>query len=172
MERKNQNTFTPSLLGSCLGVIVSFALIAIVIVLSVTFGSTGKTSYYKKNSVLHLTLEGVVPEKSGNQTDDGFVFGSQEEAIGLQRIVELIRHAATDDKIKGIYLENNNISMGQSSLYTIIQELNEFKKSGKFAVVPKRYVKFDHDSFLFSRRHNDIKPGFGSDQRQTAAIRG
>lgn len=132
MERKNQSTFTPSLLGSCLGVIVSFALIALVIVLSVTFSSTGKTSYYKKNSVLHLTLEGVVPEKTGNQTDDGFVFGAKEDAIGLQRIVELIRHAATDDKIKGIYLENNNISMGQSSLYTIIQELNEFKKSGKF----------------------------------------
>jgi protease-4 len=132
MEKRNTSTFTPSLLGSCLGVIVSFALIALIITLSVIFGSKGETTSIRKNSVLHLRLEGLIPEKTGNTMDENAFLAIQDEAIGLQRLCKVIKHAETDPKIKGIFLENNNVSMGQATLLAISNQLKSFKESGKF----------------------------------------
>ncbi|MBK8855987.1 MAG: hypothetical protein IPN10_18245 [Saprospiraceae bacterium] len=57
-------------MGSCLGVIVSFALIALIITLSVIFGSKGETTSVRKIQFLHLRLEGIIPEKTGNTMDE------------------------------------------------------------------------------------------------------
>lgn len=132
MQEKPKSTFTPSLLGSCLGVIVSFALIGLIIFLSILGSSKKESAYIKNNAVLHISLEGLVPEKTGNTADQNAFFDAQPESIGLQRICELIDHAATDPKIKGILLENNYVVMGQATLYTILQKLEDFKTSGKF----------------------------------------
>lgn len=132
MENKPKSTFTPALLGSCLGVVVSFALIALILVISVVAGSKSSSATVKNNSVLHLRLEGLVPEKSGNVADETSFLQVQDESIGLQRIKDLIAHAATDAKIKGIVIETNSVSMGQASLYSIIKALEKFKESGKF----------------------------------------
>lgn len=132
MENKPKSTFTPALLGSCLGVVVSFALIALILVISVISGSKSGSSTIKKDSVLHLKLEGLVPEKSGNVADQTNFLQAQDESIGLQRIKDLIAHAATDPKIKGIVIETNSVGMGQASLYSIVKSLEKFKESGKF----------------------------------------
>ncbi|MFZ1704178.1 MAG: signal peptide peptidase SppA [Saprospiraceae bacterium] len=132
MEQKNKSTFTPSLLGSCLGVIVSFALIGLIIALAVMNGSKGESTYVKSNSILHLKLEGLVPEKTGNTADQNAFFSSGEEAIGLNRLCNIIEYASKDDKIKGIFLENSSISMGQATLLALSNQLVKFKESGKF----------------------------------------
>ena len=119
MEKRNTSTFTPSLLGSCLGVIVSFALIALIITLSVIFGSKGETTSVRKNSVLLVRLEGIIPEKTGNTMDENAFLAIQDEAIGLQRLCNIIKHAETDSKIKGIFLEKPKYKVGRKLLWRI-----------------------------------------------------
>ncbi|RMG26663.1 MAG: signal peptide peptidase SppA [Bacteroidetes bacterium] len=53
--------------------------------------------------------------------------------MGLFQINEAIKHAASDDKIEGIYLKlSYPIMAGWSSLRSIRESLEEFKQSGKF----------------------------------------
>ena len=60
---------------------------------------------------------------------------STREKAGLDDIIASIRHAATDTKIKGIYLNLGDIPAGISTLQTIRKELQDFKTtSGKYVI--------------------------------------
>src|SRR5690606_27472825 len=60
--------------------------------------------------------------------------GYTTKSIGLDDILERIRYAATDGNIKGIYIDAGSIGTGFASLKEIRDELQTFKKTGKFVV--------------------------------------
>jgi protease-4 len=126
-----KNSFLSGLLGSCLGVIAAFILLVLFIVISGVSGSDSK-KYVKKGSVLNIKLENFVPEKTNNVSKQNNLFEESPDALGLQTIVKLIKHAGNDDKIKGISIESNDVMLGQASLLTVMEALEGFKKSGKF----------------------------------------
>lgn len=86
------------------------------------------------NSVLQLSFDKAVPERSPAAP---FAFSSSEffkttNVPGLLETLDLIKKAAKDDNIKGIYLDMSDIPSGLATLEEIRNELLEFKKSGKF----------------------------------------
>lgn len=125
--------FFASLLGSCLGVFL--ALIAgILIIAAIAAASVGFSENTEPQSspILKLKLENFIPEKTDNITQSLFSIEETEIPLGLRRVIQLIEAAAKDDQIKGIYLENNAVMLGQASILTLMDALQEFKKSGKF----------------------------------------
>ena len=103
-------------------------------------GSSGeKTTSVGKNSVLHLTFGKPVPEQTNNIEMGAMAFQS-DDVLGLNAIVETLDHAATDDKIKGIYINpDNGLSMGLASAATIREAIVKFKESGKFVIANSKY---------------------------------
>lgn len=86
------------------------------------------------NSVLQLSFDKAVPERSPAAP---FAFSSSEffkttNVPGLLETLDLIKKAAKDDNIRGIYLDMSDIPSGLATLEEIRNELLEFKKSGKF----------------------------------------
>lgn len=116
--------------ASCLGVFAAIALIFLVGMLMVTMAASKDTSV-AANSVLKLDLGRVIPEKTGNVKTD-FMDLEAAEAIGLRDIKKVIQNAATDDNIKGILLTHKDVSLGQATIKSIVDELNAFKESDKF----------------------------------------
>jgi len=57
-----------------------------------------------------------------------------DKSIGLNDILANIKKAKTDPDIKGIYLEESNVPIGQATAEEIRNALIDFKKSGKFIV--------------------------------------
>ncbi len=127
-------SFFSTLLASCLGVIlavfVGFLIISAIAASAIT-GLSDSSTGYADNSVLKLSLEDFIPEKSDN-IPKSYSFENVPDAIGLRDIKLLLEAAASDSKIKGILIENNNVSIGQASLLSLMESLKEFKKSGKF----------------------------------------
>ncbi len=116
--------------ASCLGVFAAIALIFLVGMLMVSMAASKDTTV-ASNSVLKLDLGRVIPEKSGNVKTD-FMDLEAAEAIGLRDLKRVIRNAATDDNIEGIMLTHKDVSLGQATIKSIVDELNAFKETDKF----------------------------------------
>ncbi len=120
----------------------SFLLMFIAIIIFFTFlfavmSSVKSTDVVvKENSVLSIKMEGSIYDRSSNNPFEEFDLGSMKSKVapGLKDILNDINYAATDDHIKGIYLEFSSIDAGSATIEEIRNALLEFKKSGKFII--------------------------------------
>lgn len=124
-------SFFPTFFASCLGVFAAFAL-GIFILIGMGLSGMSKSSSYSDNSILKLSLENFIPEKTGNVSQQSIFMGGQDESLGLRTILKLIEAAGKDKKIVGIVIENNNTSIGQATILSLMEGLEKFKESGKF----------------------------------------
>ncbi|WP_109830002.1 signal peptide peptidase SppA [Reichenbachiella versicolor] len=86
----------------------------------------------KNNSVLYIGLHGVVQERVIEDPFEEIFSDDVEQRIPLLKTLEAISNAKTDDRIKGIFLDNGILAAGYSSLHEIRSALEDFKESGKF----------------------------------------
>lgn len=116
-----------ALIVSILGVLVWVIVIGV-------FASSFETPGLdvKPNSVLHLTLEGEISEKSSNEFNPASF--QLDESIGLSAILHGLEVAKKDDKIKGLFIEIDELSCGLAAAKEIRDAINDFEESGKFAV--------------------------------------
>lgn len=126
--------FWPSFLAvfimSIIGLII-FSLILGGIVGS--FGNFGpKPLAIKNNTVLHMTLSGEIGEKSSSTFNPSSF--QMDKKVGLSDILYGLENAKTDSKIKGIFLEIEDLSCGYATAREIRNAINDFEKSGKFVV--------------------------------------
>ncbi|MFN8282029.1 MAG: signal peptide peptidase SppA [Chitinophagales bacterium] len=91
------------------------------------------------NSILNLTLKGEITDRAytnpfRNLSPMSALSGSvsDEPTIGLFELKNVIKYAKSDDHIKGIFLNVDEISTGPATLYDLKSALEDFKKSGKF----------------------------------------
>ncbi len=127
-------SFFSTLFASCLGVILAvFAgfIILAGIAASAVSGLSGSSTGYSDNTILKLNLENFIPEKTDN-VPQSISFSKMTDATGLRDIQLLLEAAAKDAKIKGILIENSNVSVGQASILNLLESLKAFKESGKF----------------------------------------
>ncbi|SNR82718.1 signal peptide peptidase SppA [Hymenobacter mucosus] len=112
-----------------LGLLSIILLVGIV----VSLASSDKEVTVASNSVLELTLDKPLGERSFDNPLSGFT-GGQASSIGLDELKATIRRAKEDEDIKGIFLNLELVQGGMASLEEVRQELVDFKKSGKFIV--------------------------------------
>jgi protease-4 len=115
--------------------LVLFNIIAIFILLGFisAFGGEEKVKV-EENSVLYLNLSAPIAERGQeNPFDDlGVPLDNSSSKIGLLEIVQSIKNAKNDKKIKGIYINTQGVQARYASLKEIRDALVEFKKSNKF----------------------------------------
>lgn len=113
-------------LGIIMGVFGVMSLVGIVA------SGQAKTSV-SDNSVLVVELSGIIDEQ-GKDNVWGQITGSTIGHNGLNDIVQAIKKAKDNDKIRGIYIEAGAVETGYASLQEIRNALADFKKSGKWIV--------------------------------------
>ncbi len=123
-------------LASCLGVFVAgtvffLAIIGISAAIVASAGGGGGKTTLKSGSVLTLDFTNYIPEKTNNTSTQSFSL-KENDIPGLHEVAKLIRHAAKDEKISGILIENGVGGLGASSASVILEALTEYKKSDKF----------------------------------------
>lgn len=128
--------FLKNVLATFVGIIlfcmVSFFLLLIVGVVAAA-GSGGSSKSTKSNSIIKLDLEDVSNDYGGSVYIEDFDY-KETNNDGLINVLQAIEYAKTDDKIKGISIENNASYLGLTQRKAIVDKLNEFKKTGKFVV--------------------------------------
>lgn len=133
--------FIKNVLATFVGIILfcmmSFFLLLIIgVVASAGSSSAGKST--KSNSVIKLDLENVSNDYGGSVYIEDFDY-KETNNDGLINVLQAIDYAKTDDKIKGISIENNATSLGSTQRKAIVEKLAEFKKTGKFVVAYADY---------------------------------
>jgi len=129
--------FFKFLFASCLGTFLALLLLFLVAASMLTglaFQSLEKVKVeVKPNSVLELTLDNLVPDKTNNVAMSPFDL-EQKDILGLYDLVRAIRKAKEDPDIKGIYLNKVVPIMGRASADVLREAVEEFRTSGKFVV--------------------------------------
>ena len=96
-------------------------------------GTSSTAGTIKDKSVLVLNLDSPIEERA---VEMPFEFSSyMKQSVGLDNILNAIKSAAGDSKIKGIYLKTSTASASPASTKAIRDAVMEFKKSGKFVIV-------------------------------------
>ncbi|MFZ5552073.1 MAG: signal peptide peptidase SppA [Bacteroidota bacterium] len=99
----------------------------------------------KDNSILHLKFDREINDQARNA--DLFDFGGSKMS-GMNSIMKDIQRAASDEKIKGIFLDLTTVSAGMATLEEIRSTLAEFKKTGKFIYAYAEY--YTHKSYFLA----------------------
>src|SRR5688572_5792697 len=146
---RKPRTFWPSFFGSCLGVFITgFACTIIFTIMMMSFfsaiaggkGKGGGSKGIENKSVLHLKLDYNLTDRTEDNPFADFELDEFATKPGLMDLRKTIRYAATDDRIKGIYLDASSINGGMASLEELRIELEAFKKSGKFIFTYGEYI--------------------------------
>ncbi len=134
--------FFKFMFASMLGVLLAmflgiFILVGIIAGIASSAGSK-KEAKVEANSVLQINFEAPITDRSSNNPFENFDFGSfsGKKGIGLNDILENIEKAKTDNNIKGIYIDLENVPAGIATIEEIRNKLLEFKEgdSSKFIV--------------------------------------
>ncbi len=127
--------FLRNLLAVIVGLFIFNFIMLFILIGLVSVSSKEKVVNISENSVLQIVLNGSIVEREIEDPLAELSFsGVGQFEMGLKEIKEAIRQAASDEKIKGIYLEPRLFSAGFASLDEIRKELEKFKESGKFIV--------------------------------------
>jgi len=127
--------FFKTFLTSCLGTFTALLLITILGILAIfSLSASEDVVTVADNSVLELNLSGRITELEIEDPLGAVIPEAAEESIGLIQLIETIEKAATDEKIKGIFLHTSDVAAGTASVEEIREALENFKKSGKWLV--------------------------------------
>ncbi|MGN6181200.1 MAG: signal peptide peptidase SppA [Mucilaginibacter sp.] len=131
--------FFKYVLASMVGFIIVSAIIIVVgilLVIGLVSAGSEKTVTVEPNSILHIQFRKDIPERTPNNplADVPFLGLGEDKVIGLNDILADIKKAKTDDHIKGIYLDESDMTSGQATTQEIRNALIDFKRSGKFII--------------------------------------
>jgi protease-4 len=131
-------------LATITGIIITSILFFIVLLASISalVASGDKPASISENSILVLKAGVEIPDR-GNENPlvgmDLFNF-TFAPSPGLNEILQNIEKAETDNKIKGILVENGLLPSGWATTGEIREALGKFRKSGKFVISYSDYV--------------------------------
>lgn len=126
--------FLRDILVVIIGVAVFSAVAATIGLMGIvgTMASAGSSAGVQDGSVLVLNLQGTLQEQASEPSPQDMLLGNAEGNPGLTDMLSAIRKAKTSDKIKGIYIESNEMGMDMSQAQELRDALLDFKKSGKW----------------------------------------
>lgn len=126
--------FLRNLLATITGLFVFTLIMFLILIIIASAGSEKDLIKLKDNTVLHLKLDKQILEREVEDPFEGLpMFANlQEGGIGLMEFKEAIKHAAEDEKVKGILLETPYLMAGISTIDEMREALEAFKASGKF----------------------------------------
>jgi protease-4 len=98
-----------------------------------SFGDFGPAPLaLQDKTVLHLKLSGTIQDVSEEAFDPTAL--RLNRTMGLPEILVGLKEAAQDAKIKGVFLEMKNPSMGMATAEELREAIQDFQRSGKFVV--------------------------------------
>ena len=167
--------FFRNLLASIAGFFISiFLLIGLLFILVLAIASKGKKTYVvKDSSVLKITLDEPISEKPVENPYENFGFLSSHLnfPLSIKTIVDEIKYAKKDSKIKGIYMELGLMPQSLAKLEELRLALIDFKKSGKFVYSYSElynqrnyYIASVSDSIFINNVGSFAFAGFHSEQ--------
>ena len=144
--------FLKYVLATITGIIIASILFIVVMLasLSVMMVSGDKTTSITDNSVLVLKAGVNIPDKGSKNPYSGIdiINMTVTPAPGLNEILQNLKKAASDDKVKGVLIENGMIPPGWATTEELRDGLKKFRESGKFVIAWSDYLMIQEGYYL------------------------
>lgn len=127
-------SFFKNVLANIVAIVLIFAifLVFLLMIIAASALSDGSKPSIKNDAVLTLDLKTNIIDSPSDDADNLFSFEEKQKNVLIYDILDAIKKAKTDSKIKGISIETDGLSAGMTQLDDIRAALQDFKKSGKF----------------------------------------
>lgn len=113
----------------------AFATLMFFVMLGVMLATGDEKQSVSDNSILRIELTGTVVDRSTSNNPLNQLLGrSEASSQGLDVLIDAIKTAKSDKRIKGIYIEGGTMSSDFATLQELRGALVDFKSSGKFIV--------------------------------------
>jgi len=128
--------FFKFVLASIVALIIMGVIFVIVIFAIIASSESTSSVVIDQNTVLQIQFNKPIAERTPENPFKSvpFLGLDQDNNIGLNDILASIKKAKTDSNIKGIFLDESDITPGEATSEEIRNALLDFKKSGKFIV--------------------------------------
>ena len=126
--------FFKSVFATVTGIFIALFVVVLFFSVILINGSKSKSYNLQDDSILSLHLSGILKDQVQSNPVLEMLGLSDADEIALADILSSIKKAKDNDKIKGIYIFSEYLSASNASLLEIRNELENFKKSGKFIV--------------------------------------
>jgi protease-4 len=124
--------FLGNVLATIVGLFVFFMLLFFgILLVGAIFSSSSEEVPVENNSVIELDLSQIKNDYAGKFNFKDFDY-FEAKHDGLSDVIRAIDEAKADDNIKGISILNDESDLGMAQLKALRDELEAFKKSGKF----------------------------------------
>ena len=124
--------FLGNVLATIVGLFVFFMILFFgILIIGAVFSGGSDEVPVENNSVIELDLSLIKNDYAGKFNFKDFDY-FEVKHDGLSDVIRAIDEAKTDDNIKGISILNNESDLGMAQLKGLRDELEAFKKSGKF----------------------------------------
>lgn len=127
-------SFIKSMLA-CLLALFVFVFLGLLIIIGI--GMSGNSvPEVKDQSILHLKIDAPIVDRGNDNPLANINISSlsAESKLGLNDILNSIKAAAKDDKIKGLYLEISMLDAGMATIQEIRDAINLFRQSKKLSI--------------------------------------
>jgi protease-4 len=127
--------FLGNVLATIIGLFIFLMLFFFgIVIIATIFSGEPDTVTVKNNSVIELDLKNIQCDYAGKYTDPWIKLFSDKKSVGLIDVINAIEDAKADGDIKGISILNNESPLGMAQTKALRDELESFKKSGKFVM--------------------------------------
>lgn len=92
----------------------------------------------KENTVLHIKLDNAIPELTDNIERDMYSW-NVDQVLGLNDLLYTLETAGKDDRIKGIFLEVDQLQGGFATARILRNALAEFQDNDKFIIAHSKF---------------------------------
>ncbi len=126
--------FWPSLVAALIVSVIGSIVFLLMFFGVISSFSDMKSEPYKikENTILHVTLEGIIAEVSDTKFNKSQL--NFDNKIGLSDLLFGFKKAAKDPQVSGLFIDIADLSCGYATASEIRNAINEFEKSGKFAI--------------------------------------
>ena len=140
MEKaKNIITFVDNLLGKFRRVFLNIFTVLLLMLITLGIFSSLDSLFQSdeietEDQILYLEPNGVIVDKAINRNDpfeEFEIFGSSTNQIELENILKVINNAGTDDDLKAIYLDVDDLRAYYTSALKIADALYKARENGK-----------------------------------------
>jgi protease IV len=139
-------------LATITGIIVTSILFFIILLaaISTMVISGEKPVSISDNSVLVLKAGVTIPDQGSTNPYSGFdiINMTITPVPGLNEILQNIKKASADDKVKGILIENGLLPSGWATTEELREALEKFRAGGKFVIAYSDYVLLQEGYYL------------------------
>ncbi len=148
-------TVFASFVGFILGVIILF-LLGFFILISISWSSNPEP-YVNNNSVLTIKLIGNIPDRVQENPFDKLLRNKELSQVSLKNLKMNLEKAATDKRIKGIWLQMDYLTASWATLQDVRSKLIQFKKkSGKFIYCSTSDIGYNEKSYYVATAADSI----------------